>query len=217
MGIHNNMRKQINRLVGTNLLAVIFFYLLYHTDNPHPYSNMLYFVAMGAVALWMFKQEPSLTPLVWLRGKRVLGDTVLGSLLMVGFYVLTIAGYYLARAGIIPMGGQGHRWVFFTAPWKEINLIVSVLGVVLVVVTLELFYRSYALELLRSWCSDRKALILCSLLSALRGWCGGSLVAGGYDFALSWVWGWIYLRAGLWAAIIVHLVWDIVFVYLSPG
>ncbi len=211
------MRKQINWLLGTNLLAVIFFCLLYHTDNPRPYSNMLYFVAMGGIAVWMLKKEPGLVPLAWSRGGTVWGDTILGSLLMLALYALTLGGYHWARAGLIPLGSQGDNWVFFTAPWKQINPLLSVLGIVLVVVALELFYRSYALELLRSWQGEGKGLVLCSLLSALRGLCGGGLVAGGYDFALSWLWGWVYLRAGLAAAIIVHLVWDILFVYFSPN
>lgn len=205
-------REQVNWLIKTNLILVVLFFFLYHTDNPRPYTNILYFILMGGLALWMFKVENTLTPLVWVKGKTVWGDTALGSLLMLAFYFLTLAGYYL-----IPIGNQNKSWVFFTAPWKEINFLVSFLGIVIVVVALEFFYRSYVLELLRSWHGESKALIISSLLSALRGLFGGGIAACGYDFALSWFWGWIYLRAGLLAAIIIHLVWDILFVYLSPG
>ena len=209
--------RRLRLLLGSNLLAIVFFWLLYHTDNPRPYTNMLYFLLMGMLACWLLEQESLASPLAWVRGKTVLGDIVLGSFLMLVFYLLTLAGYHAARAGLVPFGGQGENWVFFTAAWKRINPLLSLAGIVLVVVALELFYRSYVLEVLGAWLGENQGLLLCSLLSALRGFCSGGIVSGGYDFALSWIWGWIYLRAGLAAAIAVHLVWDILFVYLSPG
>jgi membrane protease YdiL (CAAX protease family) len=205
-------RQALIRLVLLHGAACLFFYLLYHTSNPRPYTNIAYFLGLGLISCWAMRKE-KINPrwdlsISW-------KYTGLGTLLMLVIYLGTRLGYRLAVVGRLPINIQPGRWLYFARPWQEINQLISVIGILVVVVALELFYRNYTLELLRPKFRDWGALIISSALSMLR---GGTLgpVTGGYDGMLALIWGFIYLRAGLLPAIITHLVWDILFIYLTP-
>jgi len=192
--------------------AILGFYILYHTQNPKPYTNMIYFILLGALSLLLMRQEG--IDFHWWFGHPVWAIGV-GVVVMGVIFGATRAGYELAQAQIIPYRLQTRSWLEFIEPWRKVNWIISGAGIFLVVVALELFYRNYTLELLLRSCGLGWALILSSVFSMLRSvTCG--LVAGGYDLGLSLVWGLIYLKAGLIAALVTHLVWDILFVYLAP-
>lgn len=207
------MRKNsLVRLGLLHLMAGLFFYLLYHTQNPKPYANIAYFLALGLVSFWAMKKE-GIKP-NWNQGicwKYVGG----GLTLMLIIYLATRFGYQLAIDGALPISARPQQWSYFARPWQRINPLVSMSGILVVVVSLELFYRNYTLELLRPKCKDNGALVISSALSLLRGITLG-LITGGYDGALALIWGFIYLKGGLLAAIIVHLAWDMLFIYLAP-
>jgi hypothetical protein len=174
---------------------------------------MVYFMVMGAVAWFAVKKEKIDYKII---DSSPWKTTLLFSAVMVVFFAVTLGGYKLIEGGAIRLELDTRRWAFFTRPWKEINLFVSVAGIVLVVAALEFFYRVYAIGMLRRSVSKQKALFISSFASALRGLISGP-VAGLYDFSLSYLWGTVYMRSGFIPALIVHLVWDILFVYISPG
>ncbi len=142
--------------------------------------------------------------------------TLIFSSLMAVFFAITLGGYHLIERGTVPLQLDTQRWIYFTRPWRNINRPVSFAGIVLVVVALELYYRVYAIGLLGRAVSEQKALMIASFASALRGLVSGP-VAGLYDFSLSYLWGLVYMKSGLIPALIVHLVWDILFIYAGPG
>ncbi len=205
-------KHSLIRLSLLHIAAGLFFYLLYHIPSPRPYTNIAYFLTLGLMSYWAMKKE----------GLKINWDSAfswkysaLGLLLMLLIYLATRWGYQLALTGKIPVNINPQQWRYFARPWQVINRLVSVAGILVVVVSLELFYRSYTLELLRPDFKDSGALLISSLLSLLR---GGSLgpVTGAYDGLLALIWGWVYIKGGLLPAIIVHLVWDILFIYLTP-
>jgi len=210
-------RSSIIRLAALNLASIICFYLLYHTSAPKPYTNIAYFALMGGGAWWAGRQDD--LSWNWVRDKFWQWNLI-GFLLMVLFFVATWWGYDLLRQGRLAwIAGDGvmdtGQWARFARPWLEINIIVSLVGIMLVVLSLEVFYRGYTLELLSGWIGPGWALVASSGLSMLRG--GGNTPATGlFEFTLSLVWGTIYLKAGLRAAVIAHLLWDILFIYCSP-
>jgi len=206
-------KKQWLFFLALNIFFIVSFYFLWHTGNPRPYTNMAYFVLMGAMALFAIKQEGITYNIV---GSNPWQTTFLFSGLMIICFAITLMGHKLIEKGIIPLTSDVQRWIHFTQPWKEINRLLSVIGIILVVLALELFYRVYAIGLLGKSGSPHRALLLSSAASALRGLSSGP-IAGLYDFSLSYVWGTVYLKSGLVPALIVHLVWDILFVYGSPG
>ena len=210
---HLQTKKQWIIFIGSNAIFVVLFYILWYTENPRPYTNMAYFIVMGVVAGSAINRERI--------GCKIIGPapwrtTLLYSLLMVVFFGITLAGYHLIEGGTVPLNIDSQRWIYFTQPWRMINRLVSFAGIVLVVVALELYYRVYAVGLLGRVVSKQKALMIASFASALRGLVSGP-VAGLYDFSLSYLWGLIYLKSGLVPALIVHLVWDILFIYAGPG
>lgn len=204
----------LTRLVLVNMGAVGLFYWLYATDNPKPYSNMAYFLLMGVVCwFYLFPQERIETKT---GGKGPFSKvTIAGSGQMILLFLVARLGYQLINAGLLPLRPDNRRWVTFALPWLKINPFLSVSGIILVVVTLEWFYRAYCIGVLRRYCKPETALIVSSLLSSFRGFTLG-VVPGIFDLTLSFYWGKIYLLEGLMPAIIVHLVWDLVFIYLSP-
>lgn len=199
--------------VVLNLFFIVLFYFLWHTDNPRPYTNMAYFLVMGVMAVYAIKQEgityKVIEPNPW-------QTTLLFSGLMIIFFVITLTGHKLTERGLIPLRLDVQRWIYFTRPWKEINRMLSISGIILVVLALEFFYRVYAIGFLSKSGSPHRAIVLSSVASALRGLISGP-IAGLYDFSLSYIWGTVYLKSGLIPALIVHLIWDILFVYGSPG
>lgn len=206
-------KKQWFLFIALNIFFIVFFYFLWHTDNPRPYTNMAYFVVMGAIALFAIKQEGIIYNII---GSNPWQTTFLFSGLMIICFTITLMGHKLIERGVIPLPADVQRWIFFTQPWKKINRLLSVIGILLVVLALELFYRVYAIGLLGKSRSPHQAILLSSAASALRGLASGP-TAGLYDFSLSYLWGTVYLKSGLAPALIVHLVWDILFVYGSPG
>ncbi len=205
--------QRMKVLVVANLLAIIGFFLLYQPFSPRPYSNLVYFFLMllggihlaGATNYQFLKENPGVIPL-----------TLGGSALMLIIYgLMRYAHAFFAAnpefAGLVDV----NQWSFFVQPWIEMNPFLSVSGVIMIVVALEYFYRAYLQEFFSEHFSPRKAILLTALLSGIRGWGGGSL-AGPIDFLLGLIWGWVYYRGGLLPAIIVHLCWDIPFVYFAP-
>lgn len=197
----------------SNAIFVVLFYILWYTQNPRPYTNMAYFIVMGIVAGFAVSREGISYKII---GPTPWKTTLLYSLLMVVFFAITLAGYHLVEGGSVPLQIDTKRWIYFTRPWRKINRPLSIAGIVLVVVALEFYYRVYAIGLLERVVSRQKALLIASFASALRGVVSGP-VAGLYDFSLSYLWGLVYLKSGLIPALIVHLVWDILFIYAGPG
>ena len=198
--------------LGSNAVFVIFFYLLWYTNNPRPYTNIVYFIVMGAVAGFAIKREGIDYKFTGLAPWKT---TLIFSGLMVIFYGITLWGYRLIEGGQIPLRLDARRWAYFAQPWIEIDRFVSFAGIVVVVVALEYFYRVYAIGLLGKSLSKKNAIIISSFASALRGLISGP-VAGLYDFSLSYLWGTVYVKSGLIPALIVHMLWDILFIYGSP-
>jgi membrane protease YdiL (CAAX protease family) len=206
-------KKQWLLFVVLNIFFIVFFYFLWHTDNPRPYTNMAYFLVMGVTALFAIKREGITYKVI---GSNPWQKTFLFSGLMIIFFAITLMGHKLIERGVIPLRLDVQRWIYFTQPWKEINRMLSIMGIILVVLALEFFYRVYAIGLLGRLGSPHRAILISSVASALRGLMSGP-TAGLYDFSLSYLWGTVYLKSGLAPALIVHLVWDILFVYGSPG
>ncbi len=204
-------KTSLFRLIAAHVTAGLLFFLLFYLDTPRPYSNIVYFILLGLAACWLIKKDIS--------GYKYSVDvnikyTVIGIFIMLSAYLATRLGYYLSQADILPIAIDKNAWLSFAEPWQRINPILSVLGIIIIVIAVELFYRSYCLELLRPYLGDNGAIYISSLLSFARAVSLGP-VTGIYDGALALVWGFIYLKGGLAAALITHLAWDILFIYIT--
>jgi len=205
--------QAMRRLTVANLLAIIGFFLLYLPFSPRPYSNLAYFFLMLVGGIYLSKQ----TGFCFFKKSRA---AFFSTLTGIGLMLLIYAGM---RYSFVLVSQNEHlrdlvdtnQWRFFVKPWVEMNLFLSVSGVIMIVAALEVFYRAYIQEFFSRELTVREAILLTSLLSGIRGWGGGSM-AGPIDFGLALIWGWVYHHGGLGPAFIVHLCWDIPFVYFAP-
>jgi len=219
--MHRNfLSEQITRrdwitLAAANILAVIFFFLLYRVFPYKPYSNMLFFLFMAIVGVFYARKYSLYKSNLGFR--KTLTWSLIGSAVMLVGYGILIASYaFFIKHPELSQAADTQQWPRFVAPWIRINRVVSVAGIVLVVVATEYFYRAYVQALLEKALKNPwYALVATAVLSGLRGISGGRL-AGPFDFTLSIFWGWIYIEGGLTAALISHMVWDIFFVYFVP-
>ncbi len=198
----------------TNVLAILIFFLLYNVFPFKPYSNMLFFLMMLLVGVYYAKKY-SLYRL-HCGFYKTLAWSVGGSVLMFfGYLALIYAHSIFSKYQELSQKADIEQWGRFVAPWLEINRVISILGIIVVVLATEFFYRAYLQALFENAFKSRwSALLLASLLSGVRGISGGKL-AGPFDFTLSFLWGYIYMEGGLTAAFISHIVWDIFFVYFA--
>ncbi len=194
----------------------IFFYLLYQPYVIRPYTNMLYFFILCIVGYLSAKKYGNLEHLY--DKKSGIKSVLIGTILMIIIYLIMkyrieLFGNFQFFQKIQKMN-EGH-WQFFTKPWHEINIFLSVAGIFLVVVAMEFFYRAYIQELLNKYFQKNAALLGMSILSGLHSAVLGT-TSGFVDFSLALIWGWVYSNSGLYGAIFVHMVWDILFIYF-PG
>ena len=202
------------QLIIANLLAIIGFFLLYLPFSPRPYSNLIYFFILLVGGIFLARDTGYS---LFKETKKTAFATLVGVALMLSIYGLMRCTFHLVKknptlAGLIDTS----QWRFFVRPWVEINLFLSVAGVLMIVIALEFFYRAYLQEFFAGHLSPNKAILAASVLSGLRGFGGGGILAGPIDFFLCLIWGWVYHHGGLLAAIIVHMTWDICFVYFAP-
>ena len=205
--------REMKLLAAANILAIIGFFLLYRPFSPRPYSNLVYFLVMLLCGIYLARGN----------GHQFVKDnsegvywTLGGSALMLIIYwsMRLSHGFVSAHPALSARIDTG-QWSFFVKPWVEMNFYVSLAGVLMIVVALEYFYRAYIQEFLGRHMPAGRAIFYAALLSGIRGFGGGSL-GGPIDFMLALIWGWVYYKGGLLPSMIVHLVWDIAFVYFAP-
>lgn len=200
------MDNKLARVIILNIPVIVFFYLLYTSLSPRPYSNIIYFAGLAVLGIMSIRKYHWVKHDYW----KWLG---IGIFSMCLFYLAMRLGFYFVAGSQIPIGTD--KWSYFVEPWRRISLLISFPALVLVVVSMELFYREYVQETLYQYFSVKRAIIITSLLSAIRG-SGVGLMSGFIDFILALAWGVIYSKAGLLSAIATHLCWDILFVYFPP-
>ena len=219
------MSKEKNGLIILILSQIPFilgFWFLYqpHLYEPQlvrPYINMVYFILLLAAGYFLMRRYGRVVPWPTLKGERkeAVKTLVFGNLFNVLLYVfLRLSVAMLEETRLLPKVKTG-VWKFFVKPWNEINIVVSVLGIFLVVVAMEVFYRGYVQPFLCRYTTETRAILLTSLISGIRS-ATVTPNSGITDFVLAVVWGLVGSRAGLGAAIFTHMVWDILFVYF-PG
>ncbi|MEE8168896.1 MAG: CPBP family intramembrane glutamic endopeptidase [Candidatus Hydrothermarchaeales archaeon] len=200
------MDNKLARIVIINLPVIFFFYLLYTPLSPRPYSNIIYFAGLAVLGIASIREYHWVKHGHW----KWLG---VGIFSMCLFYLAMRLGFSFVAGSQIPIGTD--KWSYFVEPWQRISLLISFPALILVVVSMELFYRGYVQETLCKYFNVRHAILVTSLLSAIRG-SGVGLMPGFIDFILALAWGLIYSEAGLLPAIATHLCWDILFVYFPP-
>ncbi|MBI5207068.1 MAG: CPBP family intramembrane metalloprotease [Candidatus Firestonebacteria bacterium] len=195
----------------------IFFYILYQPYIIRPYTNMVYFFILCIIGYILANKYGRLTYL-YVKDLSGILAVALSSISMILIYlVLKFREIIFKKLTVFNkiQDLEPGRWQFFTKPWNEINIFISVAGIFLVVLGMEIFYRSYIQELLNKYMVQTKAIVCMAVLSGLHTAVLGP-VSGIVDFFLALIWGLVYARAGLYGSVFVHMVWDILFIYF-PG
>ncbi|MDD5773310.1 MAG: CPBP family intramembrane metalloprotease [bacterium] len=205
-------KKDLIIMCLVNIPVAGLYYLIYTLPGMRPYGNMAYFACMLTAGYFLGKGFD-----VNIKNKtdkkvktRYLA---LGVSLMLFLYLLMRISF--SAVGRIPKL-QGlvdlDLWQYFVRPWHEINIFVSVSGVIMIVIAVEMFYRVYVQNIFNLYFDNKTAILLASIISGARA-CTLGPVSGLVDFSLAFIWGWIYFKSGFWPAVITHIAWDVFFVY----
>lgn len=204
--------KNLITLFLINIPVAGLYYLIYTLPGMRPYGNMVYFACMLAAGYFLRKGFD-----VNVKNKQDKNAKIrylsFGIALMLFLYLVMRASFSLISnipkfQGFVDLG----LWRYFVLPWHEINIFVSVIGVIMIVIAVEMFYRVYVQNTFNLYFDNRTAILLASVISGARA-CTLGPVSGVVDFSLAFIWGWIYIKSGFWTAVATHMVWDIFFVY----
>ncbi|MBI4650618.1 CPBP family intramembrane metalloprotease [Candidatus Desantisbacteria bacterium] len=172
------------------------------------YGNIVYFFILLVTGFYM--GEDFFPDQYRLKNKNIF---LSGIALMFLLYAVMILSYIVIhKFPFLQKRIDLSLWQYFVKPWHEINIILSIISVIMIVLAVELFYRVYVQNTFNLFFSDNASILLASALSGIRAASLGP-ISGFVDFSLAVIWGFVYKRSGLLAAILTHLIWDILFVY----
>ncbi|MEW6088700.1 MAG: CPBP family intramembrane glutamic endopeptidase [bacterium] len=207
-------KKDLITLFLINIPVVILYYAVYRVPGVRPYANIAYFCLILITGGFLGREF-----LLKIEQQKVKESKYLffGVISMIFLYqLMKFSSFIISRnknlQGIIDLS----LWQYFVRPWHEINILVSVSGVIIIVLAVEIFYRVYIQNTLNLYFKDNSAVFLASAISGARAVTLGP-VSGLVDFSLAYIWGFVYKKSGLWAAVFVHMVWDVLFVYFPAG
>ncbi|MBI5417707.1 CPBP family intramembrane metalloprotease [Candidatus Poribacteria bacterium] len=214
---NNLLSREILIMLALQIPVNILFFLLYKPYVIHPYTNMVYFLVLFIISYPLANKYGNLKH-IFIKEKSALITIFWATASMFIFY--SILKFRALIFNVLPFFSkieqvEPGKWEYFTKPWLEINLLLSVSGIFLVVAAMEIFYRAYIQELLNKYFNSNKSLILMAVLSGAHSAVLGP-ISGMVDFSLALIWGYVYKEAGLYSSIFVHMVWDILFIYF-PG
>ena len=212
--MEKTQKKNITTILLINIPAVVFYFALYKIPGMRPYGNIIFFLLMlvaGCILSGDFLKRIKQEKLINIK------YMFSGITAMLSLYLIMRLSFFVLQnkpelQGFVDLG----LWKYFVRPWQEINILVSVLSVGMIVFAVEVFYRLYIQNTLNLYFKDNTAILLASAISGIRAFTLGPM-SGLVDFSLACIWGVVYKRSGLWAAFIVHMVWDVLFVYFPAG
>jgi len=205
-------RKNLVTLFWINIPVIVLYYLIYTLPGMRPYGNMVYFACMLASGYFLGKSFDVNIKNKWDKNVRIRYLALGVSLMLFLYLIMRVSfgaiGKIPKLQGLVDLG----LWQYFVRPWHEVNILVSVSGVIMIVIAVEMFYRVYVQNTFNLYFDNKTAILLASVISGARA-CALGPVSGLVDFSLAFIWGWIYLKSGFWPVVVTHMVWDVCFVY----